>query len=82
MGGWADQYDDILEAPARRLRHLPSPSVEVIRGGIMNAGLCIGIIGIFAILFFQEWFFGAPDIDDEQGFPRSRNRKSKRERNK
>jgi hypothetical protein len=52
--------------------------MEAARGGIMNVGLCIGIIGIFAILFFQEWFFGAPDIDDERGFPRSRKRKGSR----
>jgi hypothetical protein len=41
----------------------------------INIGFFIGIVGVFAILFFKEWFFGTSDIDDKQGFPRSRNKK-------
>jgi hypothetical protein len=40
--------------------------------GNMNIGLVIGIVGVLALLFFQEYFFGPKDIDDSKGFPHSR----------
>jgi hypothetical protein len=44
----------------------------------MNLGLFIGIAALFALMFFQDYFFGPKDIDGRQGFPHSRNRKKKK----
>jgi hypothetical protein len=41
----------------------------------MNIGLVVGIIGLFAVLFFHEYFFGQKDINDRQGFPWSRGKR-------
>jgi hypothetical protein len=45
------------------------------QGGIMNIGLAVGVIGVMALLFFQEYFFGPKDTDDKQGFPWSRRKR-------
>jgi hypothetical protein len=43
----------------------------------MNMALFIGIVILFAILFFHEFFFGEKKTDDRRGFPCSRNRRKK-----
>jgi hypothetical protein len=43
----------------------------------MNIGLFIGIVALFALIFFEKYFFGSKKIDDRQGFPWSRKRKKK-----
>jgi hypothetical protein len=38
----------------------------------MNPGMYIGILALFALLFFHDLFFGEKEVDDRQGFPWSR----------
>jgi hypothetical protein len=44
----------------------------------MNLGLAIGIAALFALMFFEGYFFGPKNIDDRQGFPWSRNRRKRK----
>jgi hypothetical protein len=41
----------------------------------MNLGIIVGIVGVFAAMFFYEYFFGPNEIDDRQGFPWSRGKR-------
>jgi hypothetical protein len=66
------------------LSHSPALSIFLIlyqAEGNMNIGLFIGIAGVFALLLFQDYFFGQKDIDDSQGFPYSRRNHKWQKRN-
>jgi hypothetical protein len=39
---------------------------------MVQAVIIVGIIVVFALVIFHDWFFGEKEIDDRYGFPYSR----------
>jgi hypothetical protein len=43
----------------------------------IQAAVIIGIIFILVLVIFQDWFFGKKEINNNKGFPYSRDKKDK-----